>query len=124
MPRIRRSNAEWEEMIRDCKSCGLSDSEWMKQHHISPSSFYKKLHELYGEEANVPVVKKRLPEIAETHEIVEVNIGEESNSLHKAAPISTEPAVTVRIGSYSIEIGNSAEAETIRNTMLALSSLC
>lgn len=127
MPKIRRSNAEWAELIKDCKSCGLSDREWMKQHHISSSSFYKKLHELYGEISNVPVAKKRLPEIAETHEIVEVNIGEESNSLPGNAPINTviaEAAVTVRMGSYSIEIGNQAEAETIRNTMLALKSLC
>lgn len=127
MPKIRRSNAEWAELIKDCKSCGLSDREWMKQHHISSSSFYKKLHELYGEISNVPVTRKRLPEIAETHEIVEVNIGEESNSLPGNAPINTviaEAAVTVRMGSYSIEIGNQAEAETIRNTMLALSSLC
>ncbi len=131
MPNIRRSNAEWEELIKDCKSCGLSDREWMKQHHISSSSFYKKLHELYGEISNVPVARKRLPEIAETHEIVELNIGEESKSLQKIAPITesintvrSEAAVTVRMGSYSIEIGNQAEAETIRNTMLALSSIC
>ena len=127
MPRIRRSNAEWAELIKDCKSCGLSDHEWMKQHHISPSSFYKKLHEIYGDISSVPVTRKRLPEIAETHEIVEVDIGEESNSLQRTAPINTfipEAAVTVRMGSYSIEIGNQAEAETIRNTMLALSSLC
>ena len=127
MPKMRRSNEEWAELIKECKSCGLSDREWMKQHHISSSSFYKKLHELYGDISNVPVAKKRLPEIAETHEIVEIGIGEESNSLQRTAPINTvitEAAVTVRMGSYSIEIGNSAEAETIRNTMLALSSLC
>lgn len=124
MPKIRRSNAEWEELICDCKSCGLSDREWMKQHHISPSSFYKKLHEIYGEPSNVPVIRKRLPEIAETHEIVEVGIGDESNLLHNTAPISTEAAVTVRMGVYSIEIGNNAEAETIRRTMLALNSIC
>ena len=49
MPKMRRSNEEWTELIKDCKSCGLSNREWMKQHHISLSSFYKKLHELYGD---------------------------------------------------------------------------
>ena len=89
MPKIRRSDAEWAELIKECKSCGLSDREWMKQHHISSSSFYKKLHELYGDISNVPVAKKRLPEIAETHEIVEIGIGEESNSLQRTAPMSS-----------------------------------
>ena len=87
IPKMRRSNEEWAELIKGCKSCGLSDGlsdrEWMKQHHISSSSFYKKLHELYGEISNVPVAKKRLPEIRETHEIVEIGIGKESNSLQK-----------------------------------------
>ena len=59
MPKKRHSNAEWAGLIKECKSCGLSDREWMKQHHISSSSFYKKLYELYGEISNVPVALRR-----------------------------------------------------------------
>ena len=35
-----RSNAEWMDLITECRQSGLSDSVWCDQHNIPKSSFY------------------------------------------------------------------------------------
>lgn len=124
MTRKRRTDAEWRELICACKSSGLSDNEWLKQNHISPSSFYNKLHKLYGEaETGTPLPEKNLTEIPETHEIVQLSFGDESRTLQNSGNAS-DAALFLHIGSYILEIRNHAEADAIRNTLLALRTLC
>ena len=124
MKRIRRTDDEWMDLIRECKSSGLSDQVWLRQKQIPASSYYKKYRELCGEvEENTPLPVKHLTEIPESHEIVQVTLGEESNSLsvsHK----KPEPAIVLRAGAYTVEVLNTAGADIIRNTLLALGQLC
>jgi len=126
MPRIRRSDEEWMDLIRECKSSGVSDQIWLKRNHIASSSYYRKYQQLCGEKEQIaPLPQKQLTQIPETHEIVQISFGEESNSLpvfHKA-PV-TETAVILKAGSYTLEITNSAGADVIHNTLLALKQIC
>ena len=123
MQRIRRTNDEWMDLIRECKSNGLSDQVWLKQKKIPASSYYKKYRELCGEtEQNTSLPVKHLTEVPESHEIVQVTLGEESDSL----PVSQkkpEPAIILRAGAYTVEVLNTAGADIIRNTLLALGQL-
>lgn len=124
MKRIRRTNEDWMNIIRECKCSGLSDQIWLRENHIPASSYYKKYHELCGViEENTPLPEKHLSEVPETHEIVQVSFGEESNSL-SVSHVRPEPAVILKAGTYTLEILNTAGAETIRNTLAALRQLC
>ena len=112
------------ELIRKCKSSGLSDQVWLRENQIPASSYYKKYRELCGEvEQNTALPEKHLTEIPETHEIVEVTFGEESNSL-SVSKNKPEPAVILKAGAYTVEILNGATAQAIRNTLQALKQLC
>ena len=124
MKRTKRTNEEWMDLIRECKCSGLSDQIWLRENHIPASSYYKKYKELCGVvEESAPLPEKHLPEIPETHEIVQVTFGEESNSL-SVSHVRPEPAVILKSGHYTLEILNTAGAETIRNTIAALKHLC
>ena len=119
----RRSNEDWLEIIRECKSSGLSDLQWLKENGIAPSSYYKKLGELCGNaEAKSELPAKKLPEIRESHEIVEVSFGNESDSLHTG--METAPAMVLKTAGYTLEINNSAGAMAIRNVLEALRQIC
>lgn len=126
MQRIRRTDEEWMDLIRECKSSGVSDQVWLKQKKIPASSYYRKYQQLCGEAEQItPIPGKQLTEIPETHEIVQVSFGEESNSLpvSQSVPVP-EPAVILKVGSYTVEITNSAGADAIRNTLLILKQIC
>lgn len=70
---------EWLNMIRDCKSSGLSDQEWCREHHIVRSTFYKHLKRFHtaadDDGGRLPV--KNLPLVPEEHEILPLIITEE-----------------------------------------------
>ena len=125
MERHRRSDEEWRELIRQCKASGLSDHEWLKQNHISESSFYNKLKKFsnQGVEESTPVSKKNLREVPESHDIVQISFEDGSNSLQTSS-IPKTAAITLHAASFTLDIHNHAEAEVIRNTLLALKSLC
>lgn len=126
MPRTKRTDDDWRQLIRECKSSGVSDQEWLREHHIASSTFYKKLGELYGEvEQNTPVPTKKLAEVPEVHEIVQVTFDEPVRlDSQPARTAATEASVVLRTGNFTIEISNNAGADVIRNTVLALSGLC
>lgn len=127
MKRIRRTNEEWMDLIRECKSSGLSDQVWLRQNQIPASSYYLKYHQLCGEvEQITPTPPKKLAEIPETHEIVQISLAEESEPIPVShqGPSSGESAVVLRTGAYTIEIHNNASADAIRNTLMALQQLC
>lgn len=126
MKRIRRTDEQWMELIRECKSSGLSDQIWLKQKQIPASSYYRKYQQLCGDmEQTTPIPQKKLTEIPETHEIVQVAFEDESNSLPVVLPNpACESAVVLRTGAYTVEIHNSASADAIRNTLMALKQIC
>ena len=125
MGRNKRTDDDWKQIIRDCKSSGLSDAEWLKANHIASSTFYKKLEELFGEvEENTLLPEKKLSEIPESHEIVQLTFEEPRSAVESVHLKPMETSVVLKTGNFTIEISNNAGAEVIKNTILALQALC
>ena len=122
---------EWLDMIRDCKSSGLSDQEWCREHHIVRSTFYKHLKRFHtaadDDGGRLPV--KNLPLVPEEHEILPLIITEEPSC---EAPVagghpdrqhvipSFVPAVRIIAGNMTFEISNDASPSLVAETLRSL----
>lgn len=129
--RNRYSKEEWLDMIRDCKSSGLSDQEWCREHHLSRTTFYKHLKQFHmtaGDNGgHLPV--KNLPPIPEEHEILPLIITDEP-SLQVSDPLPVKdqcrttpsfiPAIRVTVGNITYEISNEASSSLVAETLRSL----
>lgn len=120
----KRTPEEWDELIRKCKSSGLSDYEWCRQNGISSSSFYRHLDKLHDttELADIKTEKTAIHQ-----EVVPLVIQDEEpdfpfESAHNSA--AEQPPVKVCIGNTSIEISNNADSRIILDVLRAAASLC
>lgn len=55
----RRSQDEWVQLIRECRSSGLSDRTWCEQHGILVSSFYNAVKRLRKSACDIPLSSNR-----------------------------------------------------------------
>lgn len=55
----RRSQDEWFQLIRECRSSGLSDRTWCEQHGILVSSFYNAVKRLRKSACDIPLSSNR-----------------------------------------------------------------
>lgn len=112
----RRSLQEWTSLIQECRTSGLSDMEWCKQHGIPTSTFYNKIAMLRKKACDIPKAQRHTsykPQEVVPLEIIE-GIDVSVNS----------PAIVLNIQGYRIEIANHAAKETIINTLSVLRQLC
>ena len=77
MERIQRSEGVWADIIRQCKSSGLSDERWLKENGICPATYYRHLKKFRNVQVgkSVPVPVK--PAVPESHEVIPLTIMEE-----------------------------------------------
>ena len=112
----RRSLQEWASLIQECRTSGLSDLEWCKQHSIPFSTFYKKIATLRQKACDIPKAQHHASYIAQ--EVVPLEIIEDIDRP------AHSPAIVLNIQGYRIEIANHAAKETIINTLSVLQQLC
>ena len=135
-PIINESDKHWVSMIDECRSSGLSDYEWCREHQISSTTFYnhaKKLRALACEpeqhDYSVPAAGQN---------VVQVSVTDEGDS--KRSPVlpsttisrktdparlnTVEPAMVITISGIRAEFSNSASASLIRRTINALQLSC
>lgn len=120
----KRTPEEWEELIRQCKSSGLSDYEWCRQNGISSSTFYRHLDKFH-DATELADIKAKKPVIHQ--EVVPLIIRDEDSDFpfESARDLTAElPSVKVRIGNTSIEISNNADSRIILDVLRAAASLC
>ena len=119
MPRKRRTDQEWIELIQQCKASGYTDSEWCKLNGLSLSTFYTKL-KLLRDKASLEEINK--PVLHQRQEVVEVDFTEQP--LQESPKLIQEVAVCLKLNGVGIEIFNTATQSTIENTLHALRMLC
>ena len=76
--------------INDCYTSGLSVYAWCKEKGIAPGTFYSWIHHLKKQGCRLPdAVPENLSKksVKETHEIVKVDIVEETASLKENPPL-------------------------------------
>ena len=112
----RRSLQEWASLIQECRTSGLSDLEWCKQHSIPTSTFYNKIAMLRQMACDIPKAQHHTSYTPQ--EVVPLEIIEDTDGP------THSPAIVLNIQGYRIEIANHAAKETIINTLSVLQQLC
>ena len=121
----RRSDEEWLNIIKECRTSGLCDKAWCEDHGIQPSKFYYHIRRL---RANACEVTERASDSLaslQKQEVVPVAFNEEPTCINASTvPAQTESVVRVSFHGIQLDISNRAERETIANTIAVLRSLC
>lgn len=124
MPSKRKhyTDAEWEEMICQCKASGLSDWHWCRENGISTSSFYRHLKKFHNATL-APLPDSLMPDsVPEVQEVVPLVIRDEQPA---AAEVRRDvPAVKITVHGISLDIYNNAGSDVISSIIRAVSSLC
>lgn len=123
----RRTDEEWMNLIQECRTSGLTDKEWCREHQIHPSNFYYHI--------------RRLREMA--CEIPESAAGSTHAGFQEVVPIAFEvpfpnspkpdagmnrqgfnTAIRITVNGFHVEVSNHAAHETIATTLSVLQRLC
>ena len=111
---IKRSDEEWEELIRRCKSSGLSDHQWCDENHISISSFYRRLRKLRNRK-ELGTMPEALAVPAESHEVIPLVARDEIQERNGGPGGSIAAEITA--GQIKIRIYNEADGGVIRKAV-------
>ncbi len=132
-PRVRRSDAEWLDLIKECRASGYSDRSWCGMHGIPDSSFYSAVKRL-RKQASVQIpespslIRDTVQQIVPLTIIDDDEISDMADTMNSIGEPAAEqyqsPAVTLKVNGFSLGIHNHAEKDVIRNTLRALQELC
>lgn len=129
--RPRHSDQEWVDIIKECRNSGMSDKSWCELHQIHPSKFYYHIRKLRSQACELPEVSYNLKKQPK-QEVVQIQLNSvlpesksDSSTVSSAADNSPiHPALRLNIGGCNVEIFNTADSETIYNTLATLQRLC
>lgn len=121
----------WMKRIMDCRSSGLSDLQWCKEHDIKPPTFYYWIKKLRIEKSISDSETTSLSLRKESKQaVVPVDIIDEEPCVPTYEKIveypsnSTDTAITIQLNSFTVHIKNNASSSVIHTTIQALRLLC
>lgn len=123
--RIKRTDQEWFELIRDCKTSSLKVKIWCEQHGITAKALDYHSRRLRQKGYMIPQRNvKTVP--CETRDIVCLDIPQniQADQMSSAPRTANVTVLQLDFQGVHMEISNGAAQETITNTLLALQSLC
>lgn len=121
---LSKSDQHWFDLMMDCRTSGLSDNQWLKQHHIHPGTFYYHLKVLRNKACEIPEPNKSGKHTRQ--EVVPVSFQEPVliNESDTSGTVTDSAAIRLNIQGVTLEISNSATREIIQNTLSVLHSFC
>ena len=123
----RRTDEEWMNLIQECRTSGLTDKEWCREHQIHSSNFYYHIRRLREMACEIPEpasgsTRAGFQEVVPiTFEESFTNPSKPDNDM-KSFPFDT--AIRITVNSFQVEISNHAAGETIATTLSVLQRLC
>ena len=120
----RRSDEEWLNIIKECRTSGLCDKAWCQDHGIQPSKFYYHIRRLRAKACEITERDNDPHNLQQIQEIVPISFPEQPTEYTTTAPFHMESAVRICYNGIQLDISNRAERETIANTLSVLRSLC
>lgn len=130
-----RTDQEWMDLIRECRTSGLTDKDWCEQHHLQRSSLYYHIQRLRKKSCEIPA-SAHVDRKPVQHAVVPL-IVQDNASFH--APVQCLPdqtgaaheidsprpaAVRIRCRELQIELLDGADSRVVRDTLSVLYSLC
>lgn len=120
----RRSDEEWLNIIKECRTSGLCDKAWCKDHGIQPSKFYYHIRRLRAKACEITERDQDPHNSLQIQEVVPVSFRDQPGDYIGIAPAQMESVVRISFNGIQLDISNQAERETIANTLSVLRSLC
>lgn len=121
-------NRDWDTLIKEYYSSGLTSRQWCNDNGIPHSSFF---YQLNLKRTKASVQGETLPapkQSTEQHEIVKLKFSEEEPSktatVHPDVASSSSIALSIDLNGIKINIHTGADRQTISNTLSALKVLC
>ncbi|MDD3363935.1 MAG: IS66 family insertion sequence element accessory protein TnpB [Syntrophomonas sp.] len=105
---------QWTKITQECQTSNLTNSAWCSQHNIGIKSYYYWLRKIRlkackSTEFQAPAIKQEIVPL-------QLNCRPCSSSVH--------PAVTIHLGSASIDIAEGTSQATIETVLKSLQSIC
>ena len=126
--RIKRTDQEWFDLIKDCKTSSLKVKIWCEQHGITAKAIDYHTRRLRQKGYTIPrKIHQAIP--YEKQEVICLDISKSlfsgQEKISSSNPFTANGAA-LRFDFQGTQIGisNHAAKETIENTLLALRSLC
>ena len=109
LQKVKRSSnlAEWAEMIRCCKSSGLTVKAWCKEHGVNDKTYYyrqKQVCNALPAKLNPPV------------QFAEVN--------RTASNALTESIIHIQIGAAKISVDGTTNLDLLRDVLRTVAEIC
>lgn len=126
--RIKRTDQEWFDLIRDCRASSLKVSDWCGQHCITVKALYYHTRRLRQKGYAIPQ-KNAESDSQEKQEVVRLDIShrespDRSLQSHFLMESGIESAICIDFHGIRIGIANHAAQDTILHTFQALQGLC
>lgn len=125
-----RTRDEWFSIIQECRSSGLSDKVWCREHDISLSSFYYNMRQLRNQARDIPLSEGRKKPAAIIQEIVPLSIYDEFPVKHVASPDNMHmargisPSVCISNGDITITCMSDIPEVLISSIIRTLQTRC
>lgn len=123
----RRTDDEWMNLIQECRTSGLTDKEWCREHQIHSSNFYYHIRRLREMACEIPESVSGNTR-AGFQEVVPITFEESFPNLPKSGIDMKSPgfdtAIRITVKGIQVEVSNHAAGETIATTLSVLQRLC
>ena len=123
----RRTDEEWMNLIRECRTSGLTDKEWCREHQIHSGNFYYHIRRLREMACEIPESVSGSTRAA-FQEVVPITFEEPFPNLPKSGTDMKSPgfdtAIRITVNGFQVEVSNHAAGETIATTLSVLQRLC
>ena len=123
------SERRWFDLIRQCRTSGKSDAQWMQEKGIKSPTFYYHVKQLRKKACDIPE-NSFSRQRNDVQEVVPLFMDETPSVVANNNPLKqsdiTDNTVVVRLSIHgiSVEIANNATQEVIKNTISVLQFLC
>lgn len=123
----RRTDEEWMNLIQECRTSGLTDKEWCREHQIHSSNFYYHIRRLREMACEIPESAAGSTR-AGFQEVVPITLEEPfPNSPKPDADMNRQgfnTTIRITVNGFHVEVSNHAARETIATTLSVLQRLC
>jgi len=115
--------ALWTNRIRECRASGLTVSRWCEQNNIGPKNYYYWMRKIKREAFDaLPAEQKE--NILSATDIATPVFSKINLSADNKTSSAVGYAITIQLNGIAIDVQDGASETVIRNTLLAIRSLC
>lgn len=111
-------------LVLECRRSGLSDYQWLEEHGIRRSTFYKWIHDF--RENGYPDIPEPMRQSSahkpQVQEVVKVDLAASTGGrLSDSIPLNTiQPVIEIQSGQTVIRLTNAVEPELFRTLLAGL----